>query len=52
LRTYQIFQIENNDGLNNFKVLAIENDNSNANNTTDIDKIYNIMEKEGFLFVK
>jgi hypothetical protein len=51
LRTYQIFQIENDAGLNNFKVLAIENDNSNAN-TTDIDKLYNIMEKEGFLFVK
>jgi len=51
LRTYQIFQIENDAGLNNFEVLAIDNDNSNAN-TTNIDKLYNIMEKEGFLFVK
>jgi hypothetical protein len=46
LRTYQIFQIDDSNGLNNFKV---END---TNNTIEFDKLYNIMEKEGFLFVK
>ena len=46
LRTYQMFQIENNDCLHNFKV---END---RNNNIEFDKLYNIMEKEGFLFVK
>jgi hypothetical protein len=46
LRTYQMFQIENNDCLHIFKV---END---RNNNIEFDKLYNIMEKEGFLFVK
>jgi hypothetical protein len=45
LRTYQLFQTEKNDCLNNFKV-------ENKNNNINYEKLYNVMEKEGFLFVK
>ena len=51
LRTYQLFQIDKNDYLENFK---IDNNVDNVNNVNNInfDKLYNVMEKEGFLFVK
>jgi hypothetical protein len=45
LRTYQLFQVERNDCLDKFK---IENDDLNIN----YEKLYSVMEKEGFLFVK
>ena len=48
LRTYQLFQIDKNDYLENFK---IDNNVDNVNNI-NFDKLYNVMEKEGFLFVK
>jgi 5'-3' exonuclease len=45
LRTYQLFQLEKNDCLDNYKT---------KNNVINInfEKLYNVMEKEGFLFVK
>lgn len=51
LRTYQLFQIDKNDYLENFK---IDNNVDNVDNVNNInfDKLYNVMEKEGFLFVK
>jgi flap endonuclease-1 len=45
LRTYQLFQLEKNDCLDNYKT---ENNVTNIN----FEKLYNVMEKEGFLFVK
>jgi len=45
LRTYQLFQLEKNDCLDNYKT---ENNVININ----FEKLYNVMEKEGFLFVK
>jgi flap endonuclease-1 len=46
LRTYQMFQVDNNDNLNS----NIEIDNTD--NSIDFEKLYNIMKLEGFLFVK
>ena len=46
LRTYQMFQVDNNDNLNsNIKI-------DNIDNPIDFEKLYNIMKLEGFLFVK
>ena len=45
LRTYQLFQLEKNDCLDNYKT---EKNVININ----FEKLYNVMEKEGFLFVK
>lgn len=45
LRTYQLFKMDNNECMDKFK---IENVVSNIN----FEKLYNVMEKEGFLFVK
>ena len=45
LRTYQLFKMDNNECMDKFK---IENVVSNIN----FEKLYNVMEREGFLFVK
>lgn len=45
LRTYQLFQLEKNECLDNYKT---EKNVININ----FEKLYNVMEKEGFLFVK
>lgn len=45
LRTYQLFKMDNNECMDKFK---IENVVSNIN----FENLYNVMEKEGFLFVK
>jgi len=44
LRTYQLFQIENNNDLNQWDNLAIEP------KTTDMEKLKTIMNMEGFIF--